>query len=68
MLENVIDSVGLNISLHRFQNSTRSGTYLYAGEPESQKIRLNFPNFIEEKIAFNVAAQPGNDLIRLNRF
>ncbi len=42
------------ISLNRFQNSNVPGTYLYAGEAESQNIRQNFPNFIEEGIAFYV--------------
>ena len=42
------------IGLNRFQNGNVPGTYLYAGEEESQDIRVNFPNFIEEGIAFYV--------------
>ena len=52
----------------RFQNSDRPGTYLFAGEEESQGIRANFPNFIEEGQAFKVATEPGDGLIRINRF
>jgi|GEM_PF-6407507 len=57
-----------NTPLNRFQNSDISGTYLYATESESQTIRANFPNFIEEGQAFNAAFAPGDDLIGLNRF
>ncbi len=39
----------------RFQNSDRPGTFLFAGEQESISIRANFPQFIEEGAAFNVA-------------
>ena len=46
------------IRMNRFQNSKIPGTYLYAGEEESQNIRKNFPNFIEEGIAFYV--NPGS--------
>jgi hypothetical protein len=42
------------IVMNRFQNSNVPGTYLYAGEEESQNIRQNFPNFREEGIAFYV--------------
>ena len=52
----------------RFQNSDLPGTYLFAGEAESQGIRANFPNFIEEGQAFKVAVEEGDDLIRINRF
>ncbi|MGK7894737.1 MAG: S8 family serine peptidase [Xenococcus sp. (in: cyanobacteria)] len=61
------DSI-FNTSIYRFQNSAFPGTYLFAGESESQSIRDNFPNFIEEGQAFNVATEPGDDLIRINRF
>ena len=54
--------------INRFQNSDRPGTYLFAGERESQNIRENFPNFVEEGQAFKVAVEPGDDLIRINRF
>ena len=36
----------------RFQNSLVPGTYLYATGAEADNIRVNFPNFIEEGIAF----------------
>ncbi len=36
----------------RFQNSLEPGTYLYATGAEADDIRANFPNFIEEGIAF----------------
>ncbi|MEM9273251.1 MAG: SBBP repeat-containing protein [Cyanobacteria bacterium P01_F01_bin.143] len=65
--ENEIDSL-LNTPINRFQNSDLPGTYLFAGEAESQGIRANFPNFVEEGQAFTVAVEPGDDLIRLNRF
>ncbi len=55
-------------SINRFQNSDRPGTYLFAGEQESQSIRANFPNFVEEGQAFKVAVEPGDGLIRINRF
>ena len=58
----------LNTPINRFQNSDFPGTYLYAGEAESQTIRQNFPNFIEEGQAFKVAVDPADDLISLNRF
>ena len=61
-------SSALSIPINRFQNSDVLGTYLYAGEAESQGIRENFPNFIEEGQAFKVSVEPDDDLIRLNRF
>ena len=36
----------------RFQNSNVLGTYLYAAGAEANGIRNNFPNFIDEGIAF----------------
>ena len=36
----------------RFQNSDLPGTYLYATGAEADNIRTNFPNFVEEGIAF----------------
>ncbi|MEM9273352.1 MAG: choice-of-anchor L domain-containing protein [Cyanobacteria bacterium P01_F01_bin.143] len=54
--------------INRFQNSNVPGTYLYAAEAESQNIRENFPNFIEEGQAFRAAGAPGDGLIGLNRF
>ena len=60
--------VNLNSPIYRFQNSNVPGTYLFAGEGESQSIRLNNPNFIEEGIAFKVGIEPGDGLIAMNRF
>ena len=57
-----------NTPITRFQNSDRPGTYLFAGPDESEGIRDNFPNFDEEGVAFQVATEPGDDLIRFNRF
>ena len=36
----------------RFQNSNILGTYLYAAGGEADNIRNNFPNFLEEGVAF----------------
>lgn len=58
----------LNTTFTRFQNNDRRGTFLFAGPAESQSIRNNFPNFIEEGAAFKVAVQANDDLIRINRF
>ena len=58
----------LNTPINRFQNGSLLGTYLFAGAEESQNIRSNFPNFIEEGPAFKVATEPEDGLIRLNRF
>ncbi|WP_330203737.1 hypothetical protein [Cyanobacterium sp. Dongsha4] len=54
--------------LNRFQNSSVPGTYLFAGEEESQSIRQNFSNFAEEGFAFSVSSQPHQELIVFNRF
>ena len=43
---------GVATPFSRFQNSLVSGTYLYAAGAEAENIRANFPNFIEEGIAF----------------
>ncbi|MGK7898600.1 MAG: hypothetical protein AB4372_34535 [Xenococcus sp. (in: cyanobacteria)] len=56
------------ISLNRFQNSNVPGTYLYAGEAESQNIRQNFPNFIEEGIAFYVYGVGAGEATQFIRF
>lgn len=58
----------LNTPINRFQNSALPGTFLFATEGESQNIRENFPNFVEEGFAFNVASQPDDNLIQFNRF
>jgi hypothetical protein len=58
----------LNTSIYRFQNKNVSGTYLYAGSQEAQSIRSNFPNFVEEGVAFKVGVTAGDDLIPIYRF
>ena len=58
----------LNTPIYRFQNRDIAGTYLFVGEQERQDILRNFPNFIEEGFAFNVAVEPGDNLIAMNRF
>ena len=56
------------IAINRFQNSSSPGRYIFAGPEESQYIRENFPNLIEEGEAFKVAVEPGDDLIPIHRF
>ncbi|VEP14524.1 hypothetical protein H1P_270017 [Hyella patelloides LEGE 07179] len=58
----------LDTSINRFQNMDIPGTYLYAGESESEAIREDFPDFTEEGLAFKVAVESGEDLIPLYRF
>ncbi|MGI0482564.1 putative Ig domain-containing protein [Geminocystis sp. CENA526] len=58
----------LNTSINRFRHQDTVGGYLFAGEEESQSIRDNYPNFIEEGFAFKVATQGGDSLMRINRF
>ena len=58
----------LSFSINRFQNTAVPGTYLFAGESESETIRDEFTNFDEEGLAFKVAVEPGDDLIPLYRF
>ena len=58
----------LDTDINRFQNQDVPGTYLYAGEEESQQIRENFPNFVEEGLAFRVADEPEGDLLSFYRF
>ncbi|VEP18358.1 CHRD domain-containing protein (modular protein) [Hyella patelloides LEGE 07179] len=43
---------GQGAEFTRFQNEDIPSTYLFAGESESASIRENFPNFIEEGVAF----------------
>ncbi len=43
---------GLGTDFSRFQNSDRPGTYLFATGEERDNIRANFPNFMEEGLAF----------------
>ena len=67
-LELTVEDSPFTTPVTRFQNSERPGTYLFAGPEESQGVRANFPNFLEEGQAFKVATEPKDNLIRLNRF
>ena len=58
----------LDTDIYRFQNNSVPGTYIYVGEQEAQNIRENFDNFTEEGIAFQVAVEPGDDLMPMYRF
>lgn len=58
----------LNQPLFRFQNEEQTGTYLYAGEEESQNIRRNYPQFNEEGFAFFVGMTADDDLMPMYRF
>ena len=58
----------LETDIYRFQNTNVPGTYIYVGESEAQNIRDNFDNFTEEGLAFQVATEPGDDLIPMYRF
>ena len=58
----------LETDIYRFQNTSVPGTYIYVGESEAQNIRENFDNFEEEGRAFQVAVEPGDDLIPMYRF
>ncbi len=56
------------IVMNRFHNSHVPGTYLYAGQAESINIRQNFPNFIEEGVAFYVYGADANRGLDFYRF
>ena len=56
------------IRFYRFQNRDKPGTYLYAGEEESVNIRNQFPNFIEEGIAFYAYGANSNQGEKIYRF
>ena len=58
----------LDTDIFRFQNNAVPGTYIYVGESEAQNIRENFDNFTEEGLAFQVAVEPGDDLMPMYRF
>ncbi|RMD69512.1 MAG: hypothetical protein D6822_05310, partial [Cyanobacteria bacterium J149] len=59
----------LNTPIYRFRNTDYdTGTYLYAGETESQSVRENYPNFVEEGLAFYVSETEEDGLIAFNRF
>ncbi len=57
----------LDTPFNRFRNKDVPGTYLFANEAESESIRANFPNFVEEGIAFyayDADAQIATDFYR----
>ena len=54
--------------IYRFQNSNAPGTYLYVATQERASVINNFPNFVEEGIAFDVSVQDREDFIPLYRF
>jgi len=45
----------LGTTIFRFQNTAQPGTFLFAGAEERTNILANFPQFVEEGAAFNVA-------------
>ncbi len=69
---NIINSGGISDdspnNIYRFQNSERVGTYLFANSGERQSILDNYPQFIEEGLAFKVGIAPDDDLIAIYRF
>ncbi|MGI0483010.1 peptidylprolyl isomerase, partial [Geminocystis sp. CENA526] len=40
------------VAFNRFRNTDLMGGYIYAGEAESEAIRSNYPQFIDEGVAF----------------
>ncbi len=58
----------LDTPITRFQNSNIPGTFLFANPSESNSIRSNFPQFVEEGTAFRVADEPGEGLNPIYRF
>lgn len=66
--EGVLPPPTFNVPIYRFQNRSVPGTYLFVGEEERRSVKANFPNFVEEGFAFNVANSGGDGLIALNRF
>ena len=58
----------LDVNLNRFQNTDRPGTFFFADEAESILVRENFPQFVEEGVAFGVANQVGEELEEIFRF
>lgn len=62
-----LDSL-MNTPIYRLQNLDQAGTYLYAGEEELRNIRLNYPQFNLEGLAFNVSVTPDDDLMTIYRF
>ncbi|WP_017292885.1 choice-of-anchor Q domain-containing protein [Geminocystis herdmanii] len=66
--EGVLPPPTFNVPIYRFQNRSVPGTYLFVGEEERRSVKANYPNFVEEGFAFNVANSGGDGLIALNRF
>ncbi len=61
--------ITLNKPMYRFRNTSYdTGVYLYAGETESESIKENYGNFVEEGLAFYVSPTPQDGLIAFNRF
>jgi hypothetical protein len=57
--------------LYRFRNISpgREGTYLFSGTEEAVSIRQNYPNFVEEGIAFYAySGGVGGGMTNFNRF
>ena len=58
----------LDTPIYRFQNLEIPGSYLFASEEEAHNIRTNYPDLIEEGVAFYAAIAPNENLIPLYRF
>ncbi len=43
---------GFGTEVYRFQNTLNPGTYLFATGAEADDLRTNFPNYVEEGVAF----------------
>lgn len=56
------------IPFNRFRNTSLEGAYIYAGESESQSIRSNYPQFIDEGIAFYTYSQGSQMADNITRF
>ena len=48
------DSADVGMDFYRFQNLDVPGTYIFVGSDERLNILDNYPNFVEEGIAFEV--------------
>lgn len=58
----------LDTPIYRFQNRNIEGAYLYVAEEERQRVLANYPNFVEEGLAFNVADESDDELMPIYRF
>ena len=47
-------SADIGVDFYRFQNLDVPGTYIFVNGQERQNILANYPNFVEEGIAFEV--------------